>query len=373
MVQYLAKFMPNFANDLEPIRALTDNDSVCNWSRECDEALNAVKRKVTNTPVLVYFDPEKELVLQVDSSKEGLGAAILQGGRPTEFALRTLTQAEQKWAQTEKETLSLERFDQYTYGRKVHIQNDHKPLATILKKPLSQASRRIHAGTDDEIAQIRRDLLVCTGQPSLHCRHPDPGVDIRLMAMNSLLDVPDKTTQEVLEATQEDPVLQTLFQVIDEGWPARKSGVPESIRLYFDIPDTLSRQDGIILKGERILIPFTLRSEMKKRLHSAHLGYDSMFRRARELLYWPGMAQDIKQTAEHYEACQRMKPQNQKETPRQHSNGQSLWVKVGINRFELDGRQYLVTVDYFSSFIEVDYLTSTTAGDVIIKLKIHFA
>ena len=144
------------------------------------------------------------------------------------------------------------------------------------------------------------------------------------MAMNSLLDIPDKTTQEVHEATQKDPVLQTLLQVIDEGWPARKSDVPEPMRLYFDIPGTLSRQDGIILKGERILIPFTLRSEMKKRLHSAHLGYDSMLRRARELLYWPGMAQDIKQTAEHCEACQRMKPHNQKETLRQHSNGQSM-------------------------------------------------
>ena len=68
-----------------------------------------------------------------------------------------------------------------------------------------------------------------------------------------------------------------------------------------------------------------------------------------------------------------MKPHNQKETLRQHSNGQRPWVKVGIDLFELDGRQYLVTVDYFSSFIEVDYLTSTTAKDVIIKLEVHFA
>ena len=105
MVQYLAKFMPNLTSDLEPIRALTKKDSMWNWSRECDEALNAVKRKVTNTHVLAYFDPEKKLVLQVDSSKDGLGAAILQG--------------------------------------------------------------------DDEVAQIQRDLPVCTRQPTLHCRHPE--------------------------------------------------------------------------------------------------------------------------------------------------------------------------------------------------------
>ena len=63
-----------------------------------------------------------------------------------------------------------------------------------------------------------------------------------------------------------------------------------------------------------------------------------------------------------------MKPHNQKETLKQHRNDQGPWVKVAIDLFELDGRQYLVTVDYFPSFIEVDYLTSTTAKDVIIKL-----
>ena len=78
------------------------------------------------------------------------------------------------------------------------------------------------------------------------------------------------------------------------------------------------------------------------------------------------MAQDIKRTAENCEACQRMKPHNQKETLRQYSNGQSPWVKVGTDLVELDGRQYLVTVDNFSSSIAVDFLTSTTAKDVII-------
>ena len=238
----------------------------------------------------------------------------------------------------EKETLSLvfglERFDQYTYGRKVHIQNDHKPLATILNKPLSQASRRIQAlmmrlhRYDVTFQYVQGSQLFIVDTLS-RAFLPDPGIDVRVMAMNSLLDVPDKTTQEVHEATQKDPILRTLLQFTDEGWPARKSDVPEPIRLYFDIRDTLSHQDGIILKGERILIPFSLRSEMKKRLHSAHLGYDSMLRRARELLYWPDMAQDIKQTAEHCDACQRMKPHNQKEALRQHSK--ETWAKVGID------------------------------------------
>ena len=68
-----------------------------------------------------------------------------------------------------------------------------------------------------------------------------------------------------------------------------------------------------------------------------------------------------------------MMPRNQKETLKQSSDGQARWVKVGVDLFEFDGRQYLVTVDYFSSFIEVDYLTSMTAKEVVAKLQVHFA
>jgi hypothetical protein len=44
--------------------------------------------------------------------------------------------------------------------------------------------------------------------------------------------------------------------------------------------DELSVVDGVIVKGEAIFIPKMLRAEMKSRLHSSHLGYDSMMRRA---------------------------------------------------------------------------------------------
>lgn len=64
-----------------------------------------------------------------------------------EYTLRALTLSERNWAQIEKEALSvlycLERFDQSTYGRPVKVENDHKPLAAILRKPLSQAPKHL--------------------------------------------------------------------------------------------------------------------------------------------------------------------------------------------------------------------------------------
>ena len=141
MVQYMAKFMPNLANDIDPIRALTRGNAEWTCSEQCDMALRTVKSKLANAPILTYYDPEKDLVLQVDSSKDG--------NKPIEYASIALTPAERNWAQIEKKTLSilfgLERFNQYTYGRHVTVQNDHKPLSAILHKLLSQALKRLQA------------------------------------------------------------------------------------------------------------------------------------------------------------------------------------------------------------------------------------
>ena len=137
MVQYMAKFLPDLSTDLEPIRELTCKDVPWNWSHECESAFERVKKRLNEAPILAYFDVNKEVVLQVDSSKCGLGAVLLQDGKPVEFASRALKPSERKWAQIEALSMlyGLERFDQYTYGRKVIVQNDHKPLASILSKP----------------------------------------------------------------------------------------------------------------------------------------------------------------------------------------------------------------------------------------------
>jgi hypothetical protein len=213
MIQYLAKFLPNLASDLEPIRALTRQDREWKWSQEYENALTLVKKKITEAPVLAYFDPDEELVLQVDSSKDGLGATLMQNGRPLEYASRALTPAERNWAQLEKEALAvvwgLERFDQYTYGRKVHVQNDHRPLASILKKPLSQASRRMQTlmmrlyRYDITFEYVKGTQLYIADTLS-RAYLPHVGDEVSVMAVSPLLDVEDRTREEGKAATAQD-------------------------------------------------------------------------------------------------------------------------------------------------------------------------
>ena len=70
---------------------------------------------------------------------------------------------------------------------------------------------------------------------------------------------------------------------------------------------------------------------MLKSFHLAHLGIDSMLRRARETVYWPGMNNNIKQIAHNCYACQTTKP-NQSNLPLiQHEIPKTAWEKVGAD------------------------------------------
>lgn len=385
MVQYLSRYLSNLSDILSPISKLTKKDTPFSWTNECQIAFQAIKDKISTAPVLTHFDPHKTVEVEVDSSKEAIGAVLLQEGQPLEFASRKLTDTEKRWAQIEKEMMAvvfgLEKFDQYTYGRKVIVINDHKPLTQILQKPLSQTPMRLQKlimrshRYDFDFKWTHGSHIPIADYLSRNCFDPQPQPvdddDLTCRQINS--NIPDVLIDRVRNCTNEDATLSLLSQTIQNGWPEHSAKLPPTLLPFFNLRDTLSIEDGIIMKGERIFIPKAMRQEIKEKLHSAHLAYDSMMRRARQTVFWPGMSAEIKMMADACQSCQNLKPANQKETLLQHDTGGGPWEKVACDIMEIQGRHYLVTVDYFSNFIEADYLHSTTADTVITKLKGHFA
>ena len=142
-VNQLAKFLPSLSAIIKPLTSLSCKDVTWTWGPEHETVVNTVKRLISRAAVLRQYNPDEELVVQCDASKDGLGACLLQQGQPITYASRTLTPAKQNYAQVEKETLAIvfamEHFHQYTYGRSTLVHFDHKLLEAILKKPLSRA------------------------------------------------------------------------------------------------------------------------------------------------------------------------------------------------------------------------------------------
>ena len=105
------------------------------------------KKPLTLSSTLQYFDSWKPIVIQVDASQKGLGAALLQDGRPITFASKALTPTEQRYANIEREMLACvfgaERFHTYVFGRSFTIESDHKPLEQINLKNLADTPARL--------------------------------------------------------------------------------------------------------------------------------------------------------------------------------------------------------------------------------------
>jgi len=112
-------------------------------------ACDKLKSLFVSGPVLAYFVVTNELTVQCDACQGGLGAVMIQGGRPVEYASRAMTLREQNYAQIEKELLAIifgmERFNNYLYAHphKITVETDHKPLISINRKALSSAPKRL--------------------------------------------------------------------------------------------------------------------------------------------------------------------------------------------------------------------------------------
>ena len=147
MVTYLSKFLPRLSEVCEVLRQLDHKGVAWHWQEEHAKAWEEVKRLTTMTPVLAYYDVNKETTIQCDASSTGLGATLLQEGKPVCFASRALTTSERNSAQIEKELLAIlfgcERFDQYIYAKHTTVESDHKPLEDITRKPMADVPKRL--------------------------------------------------------------------------------------------------------------------------------------------------------------------------------------------------------------------------------------
>ncbi|XP_028411113.1 uncharacterized protein K02A2.6-like [Dendronephthya gigantea] len=138
--------------------------------------------------------------------------------------------------------------------------------------------------------------------------------------------------------------------------------------------DELSVYDGLVFKGERLIIPKESKKQMLAEIHSSHIGINGCLRRARECIFWPGMTAEIKAKVATCETCQEcpMK-QQQKETLMNHELAYRPWEKVAADIFTVTGKDYLIFVDYYSNFWEINRLLDTKASTCIRKIKSHFA
>ena len=105
------------------------------WQAEHQKAFKSLKQVITWAPVLAYYNPEKDNIIQSDGSLQGIGCVLMQDGRPVCYASHSITETESRCSNIERELLaacrSSEKFNHYVFGKKVTIETEHKPLESI--------------------------------------------------------------------------------------------------------------------------------------------------------------------------------------------------------------------------------------------------
>ena len=96
LVTYLSPFIPGLSTLTAPLRELLKKDTDFIWNCTYDTILEQIKEAVVSDTTLRYFDPSLPVTIKVDASQAGLGAALLQNGKPIAFTSKALTETECK-------------------------------------------------------------------------------------------------------------------------------------------------------------------------------------------------------------------------------------------------------------------------------------
>jgi hypothetical protein len=337
---------------------------------------------------LQYYTLKKPVTISCDASQAGLGCVLLQDGLPVSYGSKALTTAEYAYAQIEKEMLAivfaLKKFHTYVYGRHdVTIETDHLPLLRILEKPLHQVPLRLQKmrmkiqgydfklihkkGTEIPVADaLSRSFIADTG-PNLTGDEQCHIFEVSKEEMVNIKQVSPSRLEEIKKETQKDTALQELTWYIKNGWPNSRQEVTPLVKPYYEFQEELCVVDDIIYKGQRIVVPTKMRKDALKVLHSGHQGIVKTKQLTRDLLYWPGVNKEVEELISTCATCQENRNMQAKEPLMPTPVPSRPWEHVAEDLFTCLGHKWLICVDYYSEYFEIERLDAGTHGEEVIR------
>lgn len=140
LANYFRKFIQGYAKLAVPLTNLTKAVNPFVWSPECQQSFDGIKWALTHAPVLA--SPNEKIPYEVvsDASGLGIGAILMQNGRPIAYESRKLSGAETRYTTGEQELLAvvyaLQTWRCYLEGVKFLLITDHKPNTFFQTQPI---------------------------------------------------------------------------------------------------------------------------------------------------------------------------------------------------------------------------------------------
>ena len=177
-------------------------------------------------------------------------------------------------------------------------------------------------------------------------------------------------------ATQDDDKCAILKHIIQQGQPKTIKEVLFEVQLYWTFREALTIEHWLVLKGTRIIIPDKKREDILKLKHEGHLGLNKCKMRAKEMVYWLGMNEQLEQLIVNCQLCLKYSRSKDKTAPNAtlgHEIPSVPWSKVATDIFHFELKSYLLVVDYASRFPIVRELKSMSAQHMTEHFRLIFS
>ena len=205
---------------------------------------------------------------------------------------------------------AMEKFHHFLYGNQFILETDQKPLETILARSLNQAAPRLqqilirtmpYNFTVHYLPGLKNQLADCLSRVGVYKTIKLPKLNV--YQITSQLNVRSDSLQQLCEASQADDILAILKYTIQKGWSSTIKELPSEIQPYWTFREELTIEDGLILKGTRIVVPSAKQAEILKLIHEDHLGLTKCKLRAKETVYWPGLNDQLEKLVLNCQLC----------------------------------------------------------------------
>lgn len=390
LLNYINKWIPNLATTSEPLKELLRKKLGKNvniekfWLKEQQNSFNNLKQTLTKIQSLGYYDVRDKTQVIADASPVGLGAVLVQidanGPRIIAYGNRTLTDCERRYSQTEKEALALvwgvEHFNIFLYGKKFDLITDHKPLEVLFgkkSKPCARIERWVLRLQSYEYRIIYKPGKKNIADPlSRLCNftknHSDDK-DTHVCQVVSFARPQAIPMSEIIRASESDKEIRGVRKgLYQNDWD-------DSLRSYKIFENELGFFENILLRGNRIVIPYRLRKNVLDAAHEGHPGIVAMKGRLRSKVWWPRIDKDAENLVKSCKGCTLVAlpsppvPMKRRELPL------GPWIDVAMDLLgPLPSDEYLlVVIDYYSRYKEVKVTKSISSTQIIKILKEIFS
>ncbi|XP_055924024.1 uncharacterized protein K02A2.6-like [Eupeodes corollae] len=379
MITYYSKFIPDLSTITFPLRQLLQKNYKFKWSKSCELAFIKLKEEIMSNRVLTPYDPQLQTTLACDASPVGIAAVLSQIDegveRPIAFISRSLPLSEQNYSQLDREALAIvfaiDKFYMYLYGREFILITDNKPLTRIFhqhsKIPAMTSSRLLRYASFLQGFNYKIQHKKAEEHLHVDCLSRNLSTDsfqkFKFFLDDEIKDLQDQiinqistvslTATSIAKETEKDSKLSKLKQDLLKG--------------QIENPD-YSLQDGVIFKGNRVVIPNTLQDEVLKELHRTHIGIVKMKQLARKYCYWNGIDSSIEKLVRSCAKCALCKNSPPQITTHHWDEPNANFDRVHIDYAgPLQGYNFFVLIDAKSKWPEIKVTNSAPTSEVTIK------